>query len=112
MKIQTQVYLKIHIKTLHIFHINICVFLIIYTYIKTLHIFHVHICGLAEPEYDFVKPLKDMDTREKEACEFECEVNDADARVTWYREDKVTNLSYTEAMIVGERFLLEIVGQQ
>ena len=44
---------------------------------------------IVEPEYDFVRPLKDMDTREKEACEFECEVNDPDARVTWYREDKV-----------------------
>ncbi len=37
-----------------------------------------------------MKPLKDMDTREKEACEFECEVNDPDARVTWFREDKVS----------------------
>ena len=53
-----------------------------------------------------------MDTREKEACEFECEVNDADARVTWYREDKVTNLSHTEIMIVSERCLLQIVGQR
>ena len=83
----------------------------IHTKVNVIH-YKFSICGLAEPEYDFVKPLKDMDTREKEACEFECEVNDADARVTWYREDKVTNLSHTEIMIVSERCLLQIVGQR
>ena len=67
---------------------------------KTSQMFHVGYCGVVEPEYDFVRPLKDMDTREKEACEFECEVNDADARVTWYREDKVKSLSHTGTMIV------------
>ena len=44
---------------------------------------------LAEPEYEFVKEMHDIDAYEKEAAEFECEVNDPMAVVKWYREDKV-----------------------
>lgn len=42
-----------------------------------------------EPDYDFEKPLTDADAYEKETAEFECEVNDEEAQVQWYREDKV-----------------------
>lgn len=42
-----------------------------------------------EPDYDFEKPLTDADAYEKETAEFECEVNDEEAPVQWYREDKV-----------------------
>ena len=47
------------------------------------------ICVVVEPEYDFEKPLSDADAYEKETAEFECEVNDEEANVDWYREDKV-----------------------
>jgi len=43
----------------------------------------------SEPEYDFEKPLTDADAYEKETAEFECEVNDEEAPVQWFREDKV-----------------------
>lgn len=42
-----------------------------------------------EPDYDFEKPLTDADAYEKETAEFECEVNDDEAPVQWFREDKV-----------------------
>ncbi len=57
----------------------------------------------AEPEYDFTKPLRDTDAHEKETGEFECEVSDPDARVTWYREDQVW---YTLIMCRAYFFLL------
>ena len=43
----------------------------------------------AEPDYEFDKNLQDVDSHEKEVAEFECEVNDEDAVVEWFREDKV-----------------------
>lgn len=36
--------------------------------------------------------LTDSDAYEKESAEFECGVNDAEAPVEWYREDKVGGL--------------------
>lgn len=43
----------------------------------------------SEPDYDFEKNLQDADAYEKETAEFECEVNDEEAPVQWFREDKV-----------------------
>jgi len=48
-----------------------------------------------EPEYDFDKNLNDTDAYEKETAEFECEVNDEEAPVQWYNEDKVRRPSGT-----------------
>lgn len=48
---------------------------------------------LTEPDYDFEKNLNDADAYEKETAEFECEVNDEEATVQWFREDKVTCLT-------------------
>jgi hypothetical protein len=42
-----------------------------------------------EPDYDFEKNLTDADAYEKETAEFECEVNDEEAPVQWFREDQV-----------------------
>jgi len=54
-----------------------------------------------EPEYDFEKPLSDADAYEKETAEFECEVNDDEASVDWYREDKV---------LFHIHYFIEIIG--
>lgn len=43
-----------------------------------------------EPDYEFEKELNDADAYEKETAEFECEVNDEEAPVQWFREDKVS----------------------
>ena len=42
-----------------------------------------------EPEYEFEKPIRDTDAYEKETAEFTCEVNDPQAPVKWFKEDKV-----------------------
>ena len=42
-----------------------------------------------EPEFEFTKPLNDTDATEKEAATFVCEVNDADAKVKWFKENQV-----------------------
>jgi len=44
-----------------------------------------------EPDYAFEKELNDADAYEKETAEFECEVNDEEAAVQWFREDKVSH---------------------
>lgn len=44
----------------------------------------------SEPDYEFEKNLQDADSMEKEVAEFECEVNDDEAVVQWFREDKVS----------------------
>jgi obscurin-RhoGEF protein len=46
-----------------------------------------------EPDYDFEKPLNDADAYEKETAEFECEVNDEEAQVQWFREDKPIDIN-------------------
>jgi len=56
-------------------------------------IFRLYLC--IEPDYDFEKNLNDADAYEKETAEFECEVNDEEAPVQWFREDKVTRLTCT-----------------
>jgi len=38
--------------------------------------------------------LNDADAYEKETAEFECEVNDEEAPVQWFREDKVIRLMH------------------
>jgi len=48
---------------------------------------------IEEPEYDFDKKLTDADAYEKETAEFECEVNDEDAPVQWFREDKPIDMN-------------------
>ena len=47
------------------------------------------LCLCSEPDYEFEKELNDADAYEKETAEFECEVNDEEAPVQWFREDKV-----------------------
>ena len=54
-----------------------------YTY-NSYNVFNV-----SEPEFEFKQDLHDIDAYEKDAAEFECEVNDPMAVVKWYREDKV-----------------------
>lgn len=54
----------------------------------------VRLCRCTEPEYDFEKKLNDADAYEKETAEFECEVNDEEAPVQWFREDKVIRLMH------------------
>ncbi len=44
----------------------------------------------SEAEYEFTKNLDDTDAYEKETAQFVCEVNDPDAPVKWFREDKVS----------------------
>jgi len=48
---------------------------------------------IEEPDYDFERPLTDADAYEKETAEFECEVNDEEATVQWYREDKKIDIN-------------------
>ena len=46
----------------------------------------------AEAEFNFTKELNDTDTYEKEDANFECQVNDPDAKVIWFREEQVCNV--------------------
>ena len=46
---------------------------------------------ISEAEFQFVKPMQDADCYEKETGVLECVVNDADAKVQWYCEDKVSD---------------------
>ena len=48
----------------------------------------------SEPEWEFTKPLQDVDAVAKGNAEFVCEVNDPDAEVQWFREGEVTLLYY------------------
>lgn len=48
----------------------------------------------SEPDYEFEKKLQDADSLEKEVAEFECEVNDDEAVVQWFREDKVSSIKH------------------
>ena len=45
---------------------------------------------MIEPEYRFTKQLDDIDTLVKETASFECEVNDEEAQVKWFKADKVS----------------------
>jgi len=64
-----------------------------------------------EPEYEFEKQLNDADAYEKETAEFECEVNDEEAPVQWFCEDKVTCLFHCFLTCLFTRFhLLFIVS--
>ncbi|KAK2158172.1 hypothetical protein LSH36_175g03003 [Paralvinella palmiformis] len=59
-----------------------------------------------EPEFEFVKQLEDTDCIEKETVEFVCEVNEPDAPVQWFREEKGTDspidVKDTKYMIVND----------
>jgi len=50
----------------------------------------IFIIPCTEPEFEFVKQLEDTDCIEKETVEFVCEVNEPDAPVQWFREEKVS----------------------
>lgn len=43
-----------------------------------------------EPEWDFMKLLEDVEGVERDKAVFECDVNDPEAEVTWWRGDKVS----------------------
>ncbi|XP_076471204.1 twitchin-like [Babylonia areolata] len=43
---------------------------------------------VGEPEWEFVKPLDDVEAVEREKALMECDVSDPDAEVTWLRGDK------------------------
>ena len=45
--------------------------------------------NISEPEFDIVNGLQDGDALKNDDAEFECEMNDEDAEVTWYKEDEV-----------------------
>lgn len=55
-----------------------------------LFVIHDTFLHYTEPDYDFEKPLTDADGYEKDTAEFECEVNDEEAPVQWFREDQVS----------------------
>jgi len=67
----------------------------IVTSVKFTKLFFVRLqfglCCCTEPDYEFEKELNDADAYEKETAEFECEVNDEEAPVQWFREDKVNS---------------------
>lgn len=45
---------------------------------------------ILEPEWDFMKLLEDVEGVERDKAVFECDVNDPEAEVTWWRGDKVS----------------------
>lgn len=45
---------------------------------------------MSEPEWDFMKLLEDVEGVERDKAVFECDVNDPEAEVTWWRGDKVS----------------------
>ena len=47
------------------------------------------LCLCSEPEWEFMKPLDDVEAVEREKAMFECDVSDPEAEVTWWRGDKV-----------------------
>lgn len=59
-----------------------------------------------EPDYDFEKNLTDADAYEKETAEFECEVNDEEAQVQWFREDKVSLLMSVFLVLINFKLFL------
>jgi hypothetical protein len=44
---------------------------------------------LIDPEWDFMKLLDDVEGVERDRAVFECDVNDPEAEVKWFRNDKV-----------------------
>jgi len=58
-------------------------------------------CWCSEPDYEFEKELNDADAYEKETAEFECEVNDEEAPVQWFREDKVCLSDHVLAVVLS-----------
>jgi hypothetical protein len=42
-----------------------------------------------DPEFNFKRKLNDVDVYEKETATFECEVNDEEAPVKWFKDNKV-----------------------
>ncbi|XP_065941806.1 twitchin isoform X17 [Magallana gigas] len=44
--------------------------------------------SVTEPEWDFMKLLEDVEGVERDKAVFECDVNDPEAEVTWWRGDK------------------------
>ena len=49
---------------------------------------------VAEPEFDFKQKISDVDVYEKETAVFECVVNDAEASVKWFKDNKVLTKLY------------------
>ena len=60
----------------------------------------------SEPEFEFTKQLQDSDAYEKEDGVMSCEVNDADAKVQWFREDKVHFIKHTNYLLLNILFIL------
>lgn len=46
----------------------------------------------SDPEWDFMKLLDDVEGIERDRATFECDVNDPEAEVKWFRNDKVCTL--------------------
>ena len=44
---------------------------------------------MIDPEWDFMKLLDDVEGVERDRAVFECDVNDPEAEVKWFRNDKV-----------------------
>lgn len=53
---------------------------------------------MTEPEWDFMKLLEDVEGVERDKAVFECDVNDPEAEVTWWRGDKVSGAKKKNAL--------------
>lgn len=48
---------------------------------------------VAEPAWEFMKKLEDVEGQERQRATFECDVSDPEAEVTWFRDEKVRSRS-------------------
>ena len=47
----------------------------------------------SDPEFYFKRKLMDVDVYEKETAVFECDVNDVEAPVKWFKDNKASEIS-------------------
>lgn len=62
---------------------------------------------MTEPEWDFMKLLEDVEGVERDKAVFECDVNDPEAEVTWWRGDKVSGAKKKCPDIVKKKNFVE-----
>lgn len=58
---------------------------------------------ISEPEWDFMKLLEDVEGVERDKAVFECDVNDPEAEVTWWRGDKVSGAKKKIALTMWKK---------
>lgn len=61
---------------------------------------------ILEPEWDFMKLLEDVEGVERDKAVFECDVNDPEAEVTWWRGDKVSGAKKRLPWPCEKKFML------